>query len=116
MHQTESDHNHVKGRLNSDGSGTIYSSLTLFLDRVGEVILGLTSTISDAPIMLNALLISHLFRNRSLQELITILQQHYLSSALGQLYKIVGSLDLMVGDLLIGTYTFLYCISKFTIP
>jgi hypothetical protein len=55
---------------------------------VGEVVLDLTSTISDAPVYINGFLFNHLFKTDA--EFTATLQDHYLHSALGQLYKIVG--------------------------
>jgi hypothetical protein len=69
------------------------STLNLFLWQVGEVVLDLTSSITDAPIKLNGMTVDHLFKTWG--EVSSILQDHYLNSALGQLYRIVGSLDLV---------------------
>ena len=61
-------------RLGAANTGSLYTSLSLFLGRVGEVVLGLTSTISDAPVYLTGKVVSHLFINRNLNELLSILQ------------------------------------------
>lgn len=69
------------------------SGLYAFFWQVGEVVLDLTSTISDAPIRLGVIQADNVFKTWS--EFTSTLQSHYLSSALGQMYKIVGSLDLV---------------------
>lgn len=76
-----------------DASISEHSTLNLFLWQVGEVVLDLTSSITDAPIKLNGMTVNHLFKTWG--EVSSILQDHYLNSALGQLYRIVGSLDLV---------------------
>lgn len=84
--------NNVDSRSSVSDVG-MSSSISLFMWQVGEVVLDLTSTITDAPIKLNGLAVDHLFKTWT--ELASILQDHYLNSALGQMYKIVGSLDLV---------------------
>jgi hypothetical protein len=69
------------------------SSLQLFLWQVGEVILELTSNISDASMKFNGLSIDHMFKTS--HDITSTLREHYLNSALGQIYRIVGSLDLV---------------------
>jgi hypothetical protein len=69
------------------GSADVLSRL------IGEVVLDLTSSISDAPIMLNELHANHMFKTAP--DIILTLQEHYFNSALSQIYKIVGSLYLM---------------------
>ena len=64
-----------------------------FLLQVGEVVLDLTSAVDNAPIMLNGLYVPNLFETEA--KLGAILQGHYFTSALRQLYKIVGSLELV---------------------
>jgi hypothetical protein len=70
-----------------------HSSVHQFMWQVGEVVLDLTSTIQDAPIRLRDITVDHMFKTWG--EVRSILQEHYLNSALGQLYRIVGSLDLV---------------------
>lgn len=79
--------------IRNAGTVGLYSSLSLFFWQVGEVVLNLTSTISDAPIYFNGFFVPHMFKTES--DVAKILQDHYLHSALGQLYKIVGSLELV---------------------
>ena len=74
-----------------------HSSLHQFMWQVGEVVLDLTSTIQDAPIRLRDITVDHLFKTWG--EVRSILQDHYLNSALGQMYRIVGSLDLVVNPI-----------------
>jgi hypothetical protein len=95
----------------TEGLG-IVSTLTVFLRQVGVVALNLTSSISDAPIFFAGYAVPHLLKTES--ELTQTLLDHYLLSALGQLYKIVGSLDLvgnplaLVQSLGIGVKDFFY--------
>lgn len=76
----------------SDSSG-FGNAVWQFLFQVGEVVLDLTSTVDNAPIMLNGLIVPNLFETE--EKLFGILQGHYLNSALRQLYKIAGSLELV---------------------
>lgn len=66
----------------------LFSTLSLFLWQIGEVVLDASSTIADAPIYINGFFLRHLFKTDA--ELARTLQGHYLHSILGQLYKIVG--------------------------
>ena len=83
-----------------------------FLYQVGEVVLDLTSTITDSPIKLNGLTNTHMFE--TWDTIFVTLQGHYLSAALSQMYKIVGSLDLvgnpvgLVSSLGVGMKDFFY--------
>lgn len=81
------------GSDDTTGNLSERSTINLFLWQVGEVVLDLTSSITDAPIKLNGMTVNHLFKTWG--EVSSILQDHYLNSALGQLYRIVGSLDLV---------------------
>ena len=67
--------------------------VSLFLWQVGAVVLELSSSISDARIELHGMTVSNMFK--TMEEVASILQEHYLNSALGQVYRIVGSLDLV---------------------
>ena len=58
-----------------------------------DVILPLVPSISDASIKLNALDITHVFQ--SPDEICATLQAHYTSNFLFQLYKIIGSVDII---------------------
>jgi len=78
---------------NNNIINTNSSNFNLFFWQIGEVILDLTSTINDAPIIFNGFSKSHMFKSSN--DIIETLQSHYLNSALGQLYKIVGSLELV---------------------
>jgi hypothetical protein len=51
----------VKKSFTSRNQRLLYSSITAFLTRVGEVVLGLTTSISDAPITLSGKVINHFF-------------------------------------------------------
>ena len=51
----------VKKSFSSSNNRLLYASITAFLARVGEVVLGLTTSISDAPIYLNGKAINHFF-------------------------------------------------------
>ena len=88
------------------------SALSLFLWQVVEVILDLTSSVSDAPIKLNCIKVENMFQTKS--EVISRLQEHYFNAALGQLYKILGSLELvgnpyaLVSSLGNGVFDFFY--------
>lgn len=99
-------------RLDVQAEGTYSSSMSLFLWQVGEVVLDLTSSISDAPIFFNGFEAPHLFKTSA--DVTRILQDHYLHSALGQLYKIVGSLDVvgnpiaLLSSLSVGVRDFFY--------
>ena len=53
----------------------------------------LSTTISDTSIKLNGLSIDYMFR--TWYEITTTLREHYLNAALEQIYRIVGSLDLV---------------------
>ena len=88
--------NHKKQReadIRSEGTAGLYSSVSLFLWQVGEVVLDLTSTISDAPIFFHGYEESHVFKTD--YEIAKFLQDRYLHNAMWQLYKIVGSLELV---------------------
>lgn len=88
--------NKTRSELRYDNNNIINtnsSNFNLFFWQIGEVILDLTSTINDAPIIFNGFSKSHMFKSSN--EIIETLQSHYLNSALGQLYKIVGSLELV---------------------
>ena len=69
------------------------TAVSAFLWQVGEVVLDLTSTISDAPIYVEEIDRSHLFYVHS--EFSKMLQSHYFQQLLACLYKIIGSLDLV---------------------
>lgn len=90
----------------------LLSSVTFFLSRIGVVALDLTSSISDAPIKFSAFESTTIFETDT--EVEKRLRQHYLFSALTQLYKIVGSLELvgnpvgLVTSLGIGVQDFFY--------
>jgi hypothetical protein len=67
--------------------------ISLFLWQVGDVVLELSSSILDATIELHGMTVSNMFK--TMQEVVSTLQEHYLNSTLGQVYRIVGSLDLV---------------------
>eukprot|EP00605_Chrysophyceae_sp_TOSAG23-4_P000166 GSChrysophyteH1.ASY1.ANO1.190.1 assembled CDS len=69
------------------------SSMLLFFSMVGEAALDITSSISDAPINLPVYKRNTIFETEF--EVSKRLRQHYLYAALTQLYKIVGSLELV---------------------
>jgi len=79
--------------IRREGTTGMYSSVSLFLWQVGEVVLDLTSTISDAPIFFHGYEESHVFKTD--HEIARFLQDRYLHYAMWQLYKIVGSLELV---------------------
>lgn len=58
----------VKKSFTSRNQRLLYSSITAFLTRVGEVVLGLTTSISDAPITLSGKAINHFFVSFNIQE------------------------------------------------
>ena len=76
----------------SNGQG-FFSAITLFLWQIGEVVLDLSASIADAPIVISMFGQDNLFKTNA--ELTTMLSSHYLNSILWQLYKIVGSLELV---------------------
>ena len=90
----------------------LLSSVTFFLSQIGVVALDLTSSISDAPITFAEFQREKIFETDT--EVEKRLRQHYLYSALTQLYKIVGSLELvgnpvgLVTSLGIGVTDFFY--------
>ena len=88
--QIESQHNQSD---QNDINNEKFSSLSIFLWQVGEVVLNLTSTIRDAPIFFTEFKNESLFQSEA--DIIKTLQDHYVHTALGQLYKIVGSLELV---------------------
>lgn len=89
---TENDK--VESSASDEGMGDADKApVSSFLYQVGEVVLDLTSTISDSPIKLNGLTNTHMFE--TWDTIFVTLQSHYLSAALSQMYKIVGSLDLV---------------------
>ena len=69
------------------------ASLFTAVQLLTDVILPLVPTISDASIKLNALDITHVFQ--SPDEICATLQAHYTSNFLFQLYKIIGSVDII---------------------
>lgn len=69
------------------------SPLQIFLWQVGEVVLDLTSNISNSSLKFNGLSIDYMFKTWF--DITSTLREHYLNSALGQIYRIVGSLDLV---------------------
>lgn len=69
------------------------SPISLFLWQVGAVVMELPSSILDATIELHGMTVDNMFK--TMQEVASILQEHYLNSTLGQVYRIVGSLDLV---------------------
>jgi hypothetical protein len=89
----------VRHRYNQPHQSTLDADIGLttaisaFLWQVGEVVLDLTSTISDAPIYVEEIDRSHLFYVHS--EFSKMLQSHYFQQLLACLYKIIGSLDLV---------------------
>ncbi len=102
----------AKADLRNERALGIFSAISFFLWQVGEVVLDLTSSISDAPIYFNGFQAAYLFKTAlDIQE---TLLEHYLHNALGQLYKIVGSLDLvgnpigLLSSLGIGVHDFFY--------
>lgn len=82
----------VKGIFFGDVSNLGYA-FTILVRQIGDVVLDLTSAVTDAPIVLNGLEVMHLFKTDV--ELAKTLQEHYLNSFMRQVYKIVGSLDLV---------------------
>ncbi|KAJ1408054.1 hypothetical protein B484DRAFT_436347, partial [Ochromonadaceae sp. CCMP2298] len=67
--------------IRSEGTAGLYSSLSLFFWQVGEVVLDLTSTISDAPISFHRYEESHVFKTDT--EIAKFLQDRYLHYAIG---------------------------------
>lgn len=82
----------VKGVFFGDVSNLGYA-FSILIRQIGDVVLDLTSAVTDAPIVLNGLEVMHLFKTDV--ELAKTLQEHYLNSFMRQVYKIVGSLDLV---------------------
>jgi len=76
----------------SNGQG-FFSAIILFLWQIGEIVLDLSASIADAPIVISFFGEDNLFKTNA--ELTTMLSSHYLNSILWQLYKIVGSLELV---------------------
>jgi len=69
------------------------SSVMLFFSMVGDVALDITSSIADAPISFPVYKRNTIFETEN--EVNKRMRQHYLYAALTQLYKIVGSLELV---------------------
>jgi hypothetical protein len=112
QHIVEHYRNDTKADLRNERALGIFSAISFFLWQVGEVVLDLTSSISDAPINFNGFQAAYLFKTAlDIQE---TLLEHYLHNALGQLYKIVGSLDLvgnpigLLSSLGLGVHDFFY--------
>lgn len=82
-----------RSSIRNEGTAGLYSTASLFMWQVGEVVLDLTSSISDAPLSFNGFVAPHLFKSEV--EVAKRLQEHYLHWAYFQLYKIVGSLDVV---------------------
>ena len=78
----------MKESANTTGQQSFMSAITMFTRQIGEVVLDLSASIADAPIVIAAINIEHLFKTNT--ELTKFLYQHYLTSILWQLYKIVG--------------------------
>ena len=100
--------------IRNQGIIGLYSTLSMFIWQVGEVILSLTSTISNTSIQFTGFVIDNMF-NKSVSEIQKTLQDHYINSAWRQLYKIVGSLELvgvnpigLLSSLSIGVVSFFY--------
>lgn len=100
--------------IRNQGIIGLYSTLSMFIWQVGEVILSLTSTISNTSIEFAGFIIYDMF-NKSASETQQILQDHYLNTAWNQLYKIAGSLELvgvnpigLLSSLSIGVVSFFY--------
>ena len=89
----KSDVMQQKDNINNESDKGLMDALWQFFWQVGEVVLALTSGVDNAPIMLNGLYVPNLFETEV--KLGNILQGHYFTSALRQLYKIVGSLELV---------------------
>jgi hypothetical protein len=98
--------------ISDEASAGFYSALSIFLWQIGTVALDLTSSISNAPIFFNGFEAPHLFKTSN--DVARILQEHYLHSALGQLYKIVFSSDVvgnpiaLLNSLSVGVHDFFY--------
>ncbi len=73
-------------------SGLAYT-LFAFLRQIGEVVIDLSSSISDAPIRISQYSEHHIFLTE--HEFSKRLQSHYFQYLMQQVYKIVGSLDLV---------------------
>jgi hypothetical protein len=101
------DNNHAEN--NSVG---FYSAFSVLLWQIGAVVLDLTSSISNAPVFFNGFEAPHLFKTTN--DVTRILQEHYLHSALGQIYKIVFSSDVvgnpiaLLSSLSVGVHDFFY--------
>jgi hypothetical protein len=101
------DNNHA----DSNNVG-FYSAFSVLLWQIGAVVLDLTSSISDAPVFFNGFEAPHLFKTTN--DVTRILQEHYLHSALGQIYKIVFSSDVvgnpiaLLSSLSVGVHDFFY--------
>lgn len=68
-------------------------TLFAFLRQLGEVVIDLSSSISDAPIRINQYSEHHIFLTE--QEFSKRLQNHYFQFLMQGVYKIVGSLDML---------------------
>lgn len=69
--------------------GESNNALTILLDSIGITV----SNVDNAPIKLNALILEHPFV--SMNELIDRLKKHYTRAGIIELYKIIGSLDVL---------------------
>ena len=89
----------------SSGSDFFMENLTALLWQMAHLLMGATSSISSAPLKLNCIQIDHLYT--SPENLVQILQAHYLRGATTQLYRILGSLDFMGNPirLVVGEHT-----------
>eukprot|EP00624_Nannochloropsis_granulata_P006270 evm.model.NODE_4642_length_71726_cov_21.816496.4 len=91
----DTSHLIVNGQLTSTAArrnprvASIYTTFQLMTD----VVLPLVPSISGASIKLNALNIAHVFQSPT--EIYATLQAHYTSNFLFQLYKIIGSVDII---------------------
>lgn len=66
-------------------------ALQAFIKLLADFLLSVSSTLNGAPIKLNALFVWHIFNTS--EHIASSLREHYTSSLLRQLYRVVASLD-----------------------
>lgn len=98
----------LSGNNSSSGSGSEYNFVKSILGAIGVTVAG----IENAPIGLNTLILKHSFNTRN--DMIQRIGRHYRLQLLAELYKILGSFDLignpvsLVHNLGTGVHDFFY--------
>ncbi|KAL0478349.1 vacuolar protein sorting protein VPS13 [Acrasis kona] len=77
--------NSLKGMNNTSQN----NPLMIILDSVGVTV----ANVDDAPLCLNAMLVENVFENKT--SLIDRMSQHYIRSVMKELYKVLGSLEML---------------------